>query len=90
MPSSGASGGSTAVKISSSTNAVVTGAGRLRGVSGTTVPVTVYDSLTQTGSIIAETTAVTQYQSFGDEGVAFKTGLSVTSTGAVILHYVRN
>lgn len=88
MPSSGASGGSTATRIASSTNAVTTGAGRLRGISGSAV-ITVYDSLTQAGSIIAETTSTNTYQSFGDEGVSFLTGLSVTSTSPVVLHYVR-
>ena len=89
MPSSGASGGSTAVKATGNTDAVVTGAGRLRGVSGAAASIIVYDSLTQTGSVIAETTAANQYQFFGDEGVSFRTGLSVTSGGTFVLHYVR-
>lgn len=85
--------GSGAVPLTVTTgNATVTGKGRLVGVSLThsaAGSAILYDALTQTGTKLAHIACLTNDTvtlMFGDEGVAFNTGISVTVTGTCIIY----
>lgn len=66
-------------RVTASGNATVTGKGRLVGISvaGGTAVTSVFDALTQVAPYAAEVTAPSTV-SFGQEGIEFVTGLSIT------------
>lgn len=82
--------GARPIRVTASGNATVSGKGRLVGISvaGGTALTSVFDALTQAGSAIAEVTAPSNHLSFGQEGIEFNTGLSITlgagATSAIV------